>query len=185
MTKSQVYRTAVLTTLVYSTETWVLYRKQLSCWSGFTRDACNPSWASNGRTMSPTRRSWREQTPQALNPYRCSDMFDGKCDHGAPRKRFKDQLKQHLTQAGIEHSKWEHLSKGREEWRATIKSASDNFEEGRKTAAAEKRQRLKDSASQPSTDMTHVCSNCKIICKSRIGLHSHLKACRWASSASQ
>ena len=48
-TKIKVYRTAVLTPLLYGAETWVLNRKQLSCWSDFTRDACYPSWASSGR----------------------------------------------------------------------------------------------------------------------------------------
>ena len=73
-----------------------------------------------------------------------------------PANALKDQLKRQITQAGIERSEWEDLVEDREEWRATIKSAADNFEEGRKTAAAEKRQRRKNSASQPPTDPTHV-----------------------------
>ena len=85
------------------------------------------------------------------------ELSQGKRDHGAPRKRFKDQLKWQLTQAGIDHSEWEALAEDREEWRGTIKTAADNFEEGRKTAAAEKRQRRKDSASQPVTDTTFTC----------------------------
>ena len=71
-----------------------------------------------------------------------------------PPKRFKDQLKWQLTQAGIDHSEWEELAEDREEWRGTIKTAADNSKEGRKTAAAEKRQGRKDSASQPVTDTT-------------------------------
>ena len=62
-------------------------------------------------------------------------LSQGKRDRGAPRKRFKDQLKRQLTQAGIDHSEWEALAEDREEWRGTIKTAADNFEEGRKTAA--------------------------------------------------
>ena len=95
-----------------------------------------------------------------------------------PRKRFKDQLKRQLTQAGIDHSEWEALAEDREEWRGTIKTVADNFEEGRKTAAAEKRQRRKDSASQPVTDTTFSCPSCSRACRSRIGLHSHQRACR-------
>ena len=51
-------------------------------------------------------------------------MYVGKRDRGALCKRFKDQLKRQFTQAGIEHSKREHLAKGREEWKMTIKSAA-------------------------------------------------------------
>ena len=89
------------------------------------------------------------------------------------------------TQAGIDHSEWEALAEDREEWRGTIKTAADNFEEGRKTAAAEKRQRRKDSASQPVTDTTFTCPSCSRACRSRIGLHSHQRACRRVSTSSQ
>ncbi|KAK2547400.1 hypothetical protein P5673_032622 [Acropora cervicornis] len=113
------------------------------------------------------------------------ELSQGKRDRGAPRKRFKDQLKRQLTQAGIDHSEWEALAEDREEWRGTIKTAADNFEEGRKTAAAEKRQGRKDSASQPVTDTTLTCPSCSRACRSRIGLHSHQRACRRASTSSQ
>ena len=69
------------------------------------------------------------------------ELSQGKRDCGAPRKRFKDQLKRQLTQAGIDHSEWEALAEDGEERRGTIKTTADNFEEGRKMAAAEKRQR--------------------------------------------
>ncbi|KAK2571462.1 hypothetical protein P5673_004059 [Acropora cervicornis] len=94
-------------------------------------------------------------------------------------------ISRQLTQAGIDRSEWEALAEDREEWRGTIKTAADNFEEGRKTAAAEKRQRRKDSASQPVTDMTFTCPSCSRACRSRIGLHSHQRACRRASTSSQ
>ncbi|KAK2563522.1 hypothetical protein P5673_013240 [Acropora cervicornis] len=93
-------------------------------------------------------------------------------------------LKRQLTQAGIDHSEWEALAEDGEEWRGTTKTAADNFEEGRKTAAAEKRQRRKDSASQPVTDTTFTCPSCSRACRSRIGLHSHQRACRRASTSS-
>ena len=111
------------------------------------------------------------------------ELSQGKRDRGAPRKCFKDQLKRQLTQAGIDHSEWEALAEDREEWRGTIKTATDNFEEGRKTVAAEKRQRRKDYASQPVSDTTFTCPSCSRACRSRVGLHSHQRACRRASTS--
>ena len=112
------------------------------------------------------------------------ELCEGKRDRGAPRKRFKDQLKRQLTQAGINHSEWEKLAEDREGWRGTIRTAASNFEEERKIAAAVKRQRRKDLARQPASDRTHMCPICSRSCRSRIGLHSHLRACGRASSSS-
>ena len=36
-----------------------------------------------------------------------SELKDGKRDRGAPRKRYKDQLKRQLAQAGISHQSWQ------------------------------------------------------------------------------
>ena len=35
------------------------------------------------------------------------ELQKGKCDHGAPRKRYKDQLKRQLAQVGISHQSWQ------------------------------------------------------------------------------
>ena len=59
-TKIQIYRAVVVPTLLYGAETWVLYRKQISCWSSFTNAACAPSLASNGKTTCRTKKSSRE-----------------------------------------------------------------------------------------------------------------------------
>ncbi|KAK2573141.1 RNA-directed DNA polymerase from mobile element jockey [Acropora cervicornis] len=208
-TKIQVYRAAVLTTLLYGAETWVLCRKQVKLlerfhqrclrsimgikWQDYiTNEEVLPRadttsveamlmlrqlrWAGHVTRMESSR------MPKAVS---YGELSQGKRDRGAPRKRFKDQLKRQLTQAGIDHSEWEALAEDRKEWRGTIKTAADNFEEGRKTAAAEKRQRRKDSASQPVTDTTFTCPSCSRASRSRIGLHSHRRACRRASTSSK
>ena len=35
-----------------------------------------------------------------------SELIEGKRDRGAPRKRYKDQLKRQLAQAGLSHQLW-------------------------------------------------------------------------------
>ena len=205
----QVYRAAVLTTLLYGAGTWVLYRKQLKLLERFhqrcLRSIMGITWQdyitneevlARADTTSVEAMLMLRQLHWAGHVTRMAssrmpkavfygELSQGKRDRGAPRKRFKDQLKRQLTQAGIDHSEWEALAEDREEWRGTIKTAADNFEEGRKTAAAEKRQRRNDSASQPVTDTTFTCPSCSRACRSRIGLHSHQRACRRACTSSQ
>ena len=36
-----------------------------------------------------------------------SELQEGKCDHGAQREHYKDQLKRQLTLAGISHQSWQ------------------------------------------------------------------------------
>ena len=90
--------------------------------SGFTNAACAPSLASNGKSMC--QRSPQESQPAqhrvhlasgaaALGWPRHKDgirmpkavffsaLQEEKRDRGAPRKRYKDQVKRQLAQAGI------------------------------------------------------------------------------------
>ena len=72
-----------------------------------------------------------------------SELQEGKRDRGAPRKRYKDQLKRQLAQTGINHQSWQQEASDRDSWRASVKKASCNFEAERHEAAKEKRRRQK------------------------------------------
>ena len=208
-TKIQVYKAAVVTTLLYGAESWVLYRKQVRLLERFhqrcLRAIMGIQWQDHVTNEEVLQRAditsvesmlmirqlrWAghvsrmddSRMPKAVF---YSELCQGKRDRGAPRKRYKDQLKRQLNQADINSSEWEQLAENRSEWRATIKSSSGNFEKDRRAAAAEKRQRRKASASQPPSDTTHVCPQCATVCKSRIGLFSHLRACRRTNLPSQ
>ena len=208
-TKIQVYKAAVVTTLLYGAESWVLYRKQVRLLERFhqrcLRAIMGIQWQDHVTNEEVLQRAditsvesmlmirqlrWAghvsrmddSRMPKAVF---YSELCQGKRDRGAPRKRYKDQLKRQLNQADINPSEWEQLAENRSEWRATIKSSSGNFEKDRRAAAAEKRQRRKASASQPPSDTTHVCPQCARVCKSRIGLFSHLRACRRSNPLSQ
>ena len=45
------------------------------------------------------------------------ELSKGKHDRGAPCRRYKDQLKQQLAQAGVDHKDWQTLTSDRVEWR--------------------------------------------------------------------
>ena len=46
-----------------------------------------------------------------------SELQEGKRDRGASRKRYKDQLKKQLAQAGISHQSWQREASDRDSWR--------------------------------------------------------------------
>ena len=66
------------------------------------------------------------------------ELKQGKRHRGAPKKGFKDLLKQQLSLAKINHSKWEQLAADRALWRAATKAAEWQFEEERKLAPERK-----------------------------------------------
>ena len=108
-----------------------------------------------------------------------SELQEGKRDRGAPRKRYKDQLKEQLAQAGISHQSWQQEASDRDSWRSSVRKASCKFEAERHEAAKEKRRRQKErAASKLSLTQTFVCPECSRVCASRIGLYSHHRRAR-------
>ena len=61
-----------------------------------------------------------------------SKLQGAKRDRGAPRKRYKDQLKRQLAQTGISHQSWQQEASDRDSWRSSMKSASCELEAERK-----------------------------------------------------
>ena len=87
-----------------------------------------------------------------------SKLQEGKRNRDAPRKRYKDQLKKLLAQAGISHQSWQQEALDRDSWRSSVRKASCEFAAERHKAAKEKCRRQKQRAASlsPSTQ-TFVC----------------------------
>ena len=108
-----------------------------------------------------------------------SELQEGKRDRGAPRKRYKDQLKRQLARAGTSHQSRQQEDSDRDSRRSSVRKVSCKFETERHEAAKEKRRRQKErAASQSSSAQTLVCPKCRRVCASRIGLYSHQRACK-------
>ena len=194
---------AIVPTLLYGAETWVLYRKQIRLlerfhqrcllsilfiiWQDYVSNeevlkrASLPSiesillqlqlrWAGHVTKMEDVR------MPQTVF---FSELQEGKRDRGAPRKRYKYQLKRQLAQAGISRQSWQQEALDRDSWRLSVRKASCKFEAERQKAAKKKRRKQKErAASLPSSSQTFVCPTCGRGCVSRIGLYSHQRACK-------
>ena len=108
-----------------------------------------------------------------------SELQEGKRDRGAPGKRYKDQVKKPLAQAGISHQSRQQEASDRDSWRSSVRKDSCEFEAERREAAKEKRRRQKErAASLPPSSQTFACPKCGRRCASRIGLYSHQRACK-------
>lgn len=204
-TKIQVYRAAVLSTLLYGSESWVLYRKQLRLLECFhqrcLRSILNIRWQDHTTNMEVLERAqlpsmeatmlvrqlrWtghvsRMEENRLPKAVLYSELRQGKRDRSGPRKRFKDQLKYQLTMAGLESKTWESTAADKNAWRSAVNKAAVKLSNTKRTAEMHKRARRKGDASiQTATTATgqeYKCTSCQKICRSRIGLFSHQRAC--------
>ena len=107
-----------------------------------------------------------------------SELQEGKRNRGAPRKRYKHQLKKQLTQAGINHQSWQQEASDRDSWRPSVRKTSCTFEAERHEATKERPRRQKErAASQSSSAQTFTCPKCSRVYVSRLGLYSNQRAC--------
>ena len=68
---------------------------------------------------------------------------------GAPRKRYKIQLRRQLRAADIHEVDWETQAQDRDNWRAAIKEGVKLFEQNRREVTEGKRRRRKERKKQP------------------------------------
>ena len=120
--------------------------------------------------------TWMEDVrmPKAVS---FRELQEGKRDRDGPRKRYKNQLKRQLAQAGISHQMWQQEASDRDSWRSSVRKASCKFQAERHEAAKEKLRRQKErAASLSSLSQTFVCLKCSRVCISCIRLYSHQRA---------
>ena len=201
-TKLQVYKAAVLTTLLYGSEAWVLYRKQVNLLERFhqrcLRSLMGIKWQdymTNNEVLEKVNLSsieamlmsrqlrWvghvmRMDNTRMPKAVFYGELSEGKRDRGAPRKRFKDQLKRQLTLGNINFKTLEETVADRDGWRAATSQAVQHFEATRRETVEEKRRSRKERAAQPPSGEVFKCPTCARPCRSRIGLISHQRACR-------
>lgn len=203
-TKVSVYMAVVLPNLLYSSETWVLYRKHIRTLDKFhlkcLRDILNIQWSDRVRNTDVLRRAnvcgieaylMRRQLRWCGHVSRMADdriakriffseLQDGKRKHGGQFLRFKDVQKRHMKRCDIDPQKWEDTASRRPEWRRLVFKKVDNFEEHRKADLDSKRDALK---ARPPTaihynyiDGVLTCFQCSRTFSNKIGYCSHLRA---------
>ncbi|KAJ7408048.1 hypothetical protein WISP_122961 [Willisornis vidua] len=164
-TKISVYRAIVLSALLYESESRVIYRHHLWLLKHFhqrclrtihwTDYMTNVSVLEQAGVSSMEAMLMRTELRWAGHVSRMGDhrlpkivlygeLATGCRKRGAPKKRYKDSLKQHLSLGHIDCHQWSTLASSRDSWRHTIHDAASSFENARRVSLEEKRKQRKN-----------------------------------------
>lgn len=206
-TKMSVYSACVLSTLLYSSETWTAYARHEDRLNVFhlrsLRTILGISWQdkkTNFEVLSlaglPTmytllrqrRLRWLGHVHRMDDGRIPKDLLYGELKlgvrgKGRPQLRYKDVCKRDMKALEIDETSWEGVASDRVAWRRTLRSQLVHGEGKLKADAAAKRARrkernqLKADGVPQNQSSSFICEYCGRDCKARIGLHSHRKSC--------
>lgn len=197
-TKMAVYRAIVLSTLLYGSETWTIYKRHIRLLDRFhqycLRQILRIHWTdrvSNTQVLQKSKMSGieafliRNQLRWAGHVKRMSDgrlpkqllfgqLKNGSRKRGRPKLRYTDTLQVSLKNSNLGCRSWETLAMNRATWRKAIYEGVMKFEVRRVSALEHKRAIRKHP--NPSLGVHAdglTCSTCGKRCMSRIGLIGH------------
>ena len=197
-TKIKVYRVAVLTTLLYGSETWTAYHRHRAKLNHFhtthLRKLLGIKWQDKipdtevlARAGLPSIYSllikaqlrWAGHVARMPNnrlPKKLmfGELQSGKRRVGGPKKRYKDTLKASLKSFNIEPDTWEQAAQDRKVWRASVLKGGLAYERDRTNKAERKRQARKERTTCSSPGKI-ACPHCTRTFRAQIGLISHLR----------
>lgn len=199
-TKISIYNACVLTSLLYSSETWTVHRRHTKWLERFhqncLRRILNVKWQSmtpDTKVLAISKSRSIESMIVAIQlrwaghvirmedsrlPKRIfyGELKTGKRPQFKPKKRFKDSLKENIKNVNIGLNKWEEESQNRDVWRKTVKAGVINFETKRTDNEKLKRRiRKGDTQNLPADIRIWRCEVCSRVLKSKAGYVNHLK----------
>lgn len=198
--KVSVYRACVLSTLLYGSESWTLYRRHIHRLDSFhlrcLRKIANIHWwmrVPNTTVLQKCNITGIEaclrerQLRWAGHLVRMEDhrlpkrlfysqLCQGKRPQHGVKKRYKDSIKDTLKLCNIPAKDWETMATNRNGWRTTCRKAVHTFESQRVASLVVKRDVRKAGPTySQDTSVTFCCQTCGRVCGSRIGLFAHSK----------
>ena len=99
-----------------------------------------------------------------------SELQTGRRPRGAPKRRYKDQLKDTLKRTNVNVETWEEIAKDRGQWRRNICSGIKHFETTRIKKDQEKRDNRKQRPANPPAQPSIPCDICGCLFRAKIGL---------------
>ena len=197
-TKMKVYEAIVLSTLLYSSETWAPYSSQIKTLNKFhmqcLRKMLNVTWRDKitnndvltrcGSThvhsmiaqktlrwMGHVERMEPDRLPKVVF---YSELTEGQRPIGRPKKRYKDQVKDTLKRCNISPANFEVLAASRGDWRKTTREGVEYYETAlRERNDAAGRARHRQRGPSTSTDPGLMCLDCGRAFRSAAGKASH------------
>ena len=197
-TKLMVFRAVVISTLLYACETWTLYRSDIKILERFQqrklRQILKIQWESHTTNIEVLERASMTSVEATITSHRLrwaghvcrmdasrlpkkmlyGELAQGTRPRGAPKMRYKDQLKRSLALTNINPSSWEETARDRRAWKSAVHHGTVDFEEKRRENEEAKRIRRREQREQPRPPPTLPCEHCPRLFHHRLGLHSHL-----------
>ena len=205
-TKCKVYRAVVLSSLLYSSETYILYRRHIRqlqrTQMSHLRHLLKIRWQDRVSDVEVRKRAGMPSVEALLTQGQLrwaghvvrmdegrlprkvfyGELQEGKRGVGRPKLRYKDCLKRHLKAGNIRIESWEETAADRTMWRTSIKRAAKLVEDRLEEETVERsRRRAARSANAPLLQPalnSLTCPSCGRVCHHRIGLHSHMRSCQ-------
>ena len=203
-TKLIIYKTVVMTTLLYACETWTVYyrhtRKLNRFHINWLRILLSITWhdmipdtevlesaglQSIHALLKKAQLRWAghvvrisvERLPKRLL---YGEQSEGRRSTGGQIKRYKNFIKSSQKAFQINNDFWENLTAERGTWRSLIRKGAESYEQARIRQAEEKRLLRKSSAVETGFAIIIAlpCSNCDRTFRARIGLIRHIRTHR-------
>lgn len=200
-TKLMVYKAVVLTSLLYSSETWTFYRRHEKRLNRFhlnsLRKLLHVRWTDKVPDTEILRRSELQSIPTILRKTQLrwaghvarmadhrlpkqllfGELAAGSRSRGGQKKRFKDSLKSSMKDLQMNPSSWEAEAADRSKWRSKLHEKAKDYEARRISEAQRKRRERKErsQAGPAALPDDFTCHACNRTFRARIGLISHLK----------
>ena len=193
----KVYRTIIIPTLLYNSETWTLYRRYIKRLNKIQqrhiRQLMNISWKDNVSNFEILERArmpnveemvttcqlrWTGHVTRMENSRLPKAIFYGELKKGsrkveAPRLRYKDVFKRHLKITN-EHDNWRGKAEDHVAWKKVVACAATAIRRKNKQIWTDRRLRKLELAT-PSMEATHRCDTCSGTFRTAIGLSSHMR----------
>ena len=203
-TKLMVYHAVVISALLYGSEAWTLYQRQVKMLEQFhmrsLRKLLGVTWRDRVSNVEVLRRTSCVSLESVLHRSKLrwvghvvrmddvrlpkqllyGELSRGARTAGGQLKRYKDSTKKILKACNIPPASLEALAEDRQNWRTLSRQGLLYFEEERNRRLLEARERRHQAATaartSTSTPTDFVCQECGRDCGARIGLLSHLRA---------
>ena len=197
-TKLAVYRAMILSVLLYGSETWTMYRRNIRYLNHFhlqcLRRILDIQWSDKLPDTDVLRRANMEgmEALLILNQLRWVGHVCRMDDHRIPKQllygqlkigkrkpgrqklRYQDAVRTNLSNINLDLRLWERQTAVRSQWRKALWTGVKKFNESQILKNEEKRANRKRSiSSADDAAASWQCGECGRICKSRIGLIGH------------
>ena len=197
-TKVSVYNAIVLSSLLYGSETWTLYRQQMRSLESFhmrsLRRILGVTWKDKVPNTEVLRRTgsvsvenvihrnylrWLGHTVRMDDTRLPKQFLYGELSHGTrsagrPLKRYRDQVLSSLRACHLDSNSFETLARERTKWRSACFKGLKECEGDRLKWLEEQRKKRRTKKDAPVTKTpSYFCDICGRGCLSPLGLFSH------------